>query len=186
MKGNPFLAYRQQEARINAVPDIERVVVGISGLSAARGDVTLITYSLGSCVGICMYDKPAKIGALAHCLLPSSADAAKNAQRVITGSELGKYIDVAIDKMLQLMLEMGADRKRITAELFGGAEMFNFGRYELPNIGKMNVAAAHKKLCASAIPITRSEVGGDSARTILFNVGNGDVQVRVTPKTLKS
>ena len=31
--------------------------IGISDLNVAKDDDTLVTYALGSCVGICLYDK---------------------------------------------------------------------------------------------------------------------------------
>ena len=55
----------------------KNIVVGISELAVAQVPDILVTYALGSCVGICLYDPVARIGGLSHILLPSSLAAVK-------------------------------------------------------------------------------------------------------------
>ena len=48
------------------------IKVGISDLNVARSPDIVMTYALGSCVGICLYDRGKKIAGLSHIMLPDS------------------------------------------------------------------------------------------------------------------
>ena len=50
-----------------------RIVVDVSDakISADPGDV-LATYSLGSCIGLCLYEPKARVGGMLHFQLPDS------------------------------------------------------------------------------------------------------------------
>ena len=48
------------------------ITVGISDLNIAKAPDILVTYALGSCVGICLYDPMVKLAGLSHIMLPSS------------------------------------------------------------------------------------------------------------------
>ena len=65
------------------------IKVGISDLNIARSPDVLVTFALGSCVGICLYDRIKKIAGLSHIMLPSS-----NAQR--DPKQAYRFADTAI------------------------------------------------------------------------------------------
>ncbi|MDR0984329.1 MAG: chemotaxis protein CheD, partial [Ruminococcus sp.] len=55
------------------------ITVGISDLNIAKPPDTLVTYALGSCIGICLIDRNHRLGGMAHIMLPTSKEASANA-----------------------------------------------------------------------------------------------------------
>ena len=51
--------------------------VGIADMKITRQEGTLITYALGSCIGISFYDPGIKLAALLHIMLPESKNPAE-------------------------------------------------------------------------------------------------------------
>jgi len=145
------------------VPQI--IEVGTADLAVAGPGYTLTTGGVGSCVVVCLYDETHKIGALCHIMLPEHP----------AGSELNplRFADTAIPLALEKLAEMGADTSQLTAELFGGASMFqNLGVF-VNHIGEQNIAAVQRILGGHNIPITRMDVGGTSGRSVQFPIDAG-------------
>ncbi len=148
---------------------MEKIIVGIAGLAVAHNPAVLVTIGLGSCVGISFIDPVAKVGALAHIVLPSIKDSRNNDTPL-------KFADSAIEMAVEKMLERGCLKNRIRSKLAGGASMFSFG--ESMNIGDKNIEAVTKKLDEMKIPILAMDTGGNYGRTIEFYVETGVMSVR--------
>ncbi|UCF05515.1 MAG: chemotaxis protein CheD [bacterium] len=133
----------------------------------------MVTMALGSCLGIVLYDGEIKVGAMAHVMHPYR-DGVKN------NSNKAKFVDSAIAVMLGKMQKRGARRKRIIAKIFGGACMFDHvvNNREVLQIGDKNVKAARDVLEQLDIAIAGESVGGNTGRTICFNLADGTVVVR--------
>ncbi|MCL2107889.1 MAG: chemotaxis protein CheD [Oscillospiraceae bacterium] len=153
--------------------------VGISDWKVGKGEGMIVTYALGSCVGICLYDKSAKIGGLSHIMLPDSKSVTAGA-----ANNRMKFADTAIPDMLSKMLTMGAVKARITAKIAGGAHMFPTSNEKF-NIGDRNVAAVKSTLASLKIPITAQDCGENYGRTVFFNVVDGVMEVKSTTKGVK-
>ena len=149
------------------------VTVGISDLNVVKAPDTLVTYALGSCVGICMYDPVTKVAGLSHIMLPSSS---------LTGSDpkqAMRFANTAIPMLLKKMESAGAQRPRIKAKIAGGAQMFSStGNSAISNIGQRNIESVHMQLKKYGIPLLKEDVGGSIARTLLFDVSNGLACIR--------
>ena len=160
----------------------EQINVGISRLAVAKGEIVLAACSLGSCLGLCLYDKTARVGGLAHCLLP--ARPALYRSQAEEGWEPAKYVRQALDELVRLMEAQGAARGRLIAKLFGGAQMFTFGSpvgkegMGVEQIGRLNGESAYKCLQERGIPVAASDLGGNSARSIYFHLDSGRVEVK--------
>ena len=94
------------------------IKIGISDLNVARSPDVLMTYALGSCVGICLYDRAKKIGGLSHIMLPDSSASHGAAQPY-------RFADTAIPILVQKMVLLGANKRALTAKIAGGARMFS-------------------------------------------------------------
>ncbi|SDN19498.1 chemotaxis protein CheD [Acetanaerobacterium elongatum] len=152
------------------------VTVGISDMNVVNKPDRLITYALGSCVGICLFDVKVGVGGMAHIMLPSSTECVQNDNKM-------KFADTAIVLLIRRMEQAGASKARMTAKIAGGAQMFKMdGTYGLNdnimNIGKRNVAAVKKALADANIRIVAEDVGLNYGRTVEFDVQSGIMTVR--------
>lgn len=142
-----------------------KITIGIADMKMAQTSGMLITYALGSCVGICLYDQKIKLGALVHIMLPLNMEPGRK--------NTMKYADTGIRETLKMMEAQGASRSRITAKIAGGAKMFEIKGGSLSNIGQRNIESVHNTLKREGIKLLQEDVGGTVARTLLFDVGTG-------------
>lgn len=143
----------------------DKLIIGIADMKMAKGEGMLVTYALGSCIGICLHDPMLKLGALVHIMLPVNMEAGRKTPM--------KYADTGIRETLRLMESKGASRSRITAKIAGGAKMFEVGSSSLGNIGQRNIESVHLNLKKEGIRLLKEDVGGTVARTLLFDVNSG-------------
>jgi chemotaxis protein CheD len=149
-----------------------RVLVGISELEVARAPATLSALGLGSCVAIILHDAEAKIGGLAHVLLPTAAVGRRNKDLP------GRYAPSAVEALLARLRALGASTPRLTARLVGGASMF--AGLQPPGtiqMGERNVHAAREALHRHGIRLIGEIVGGDYGRSVELDVESGTVRV---------
>ena len=147
------------------------ILVRVADLRSAGGDAVLATVGLGSCVAIILHDPVARVGGLAHVLLPS-----RSLSR--SGDNPGRFPQTAIPALLEEMLALGADRRRLVARLAGGASMFaNLVPAGSMQMGDRNVIAVREVLSQLAIPIVAEAVGGNRGRSVWFHVAEGRVVV---------
>ncbi len=153
------------------------IVIGISDLNVAKSGDVLVTYALGSCVGICLYDPVAKIAGLSHIMLPTISDFPN------TTTAREKYADTALELLLQRMASIGATKARIRAKIAGGAQMFAaVNNSTLSSIGERNVIAVKKELLRLRIPIVAEDTGKNYGRTVFFDSVEGNMRVKSVNK----
>ena len=147
-----------------------RVTIGIADLQLLQREGTLITYALGSCIGICLYDPAIKLGALLHIMLPLNMEAGRKNPL--------KYADTGMVEMLRQLEAKGANRARLVAKIAGGAKMFEVSGGALGNIGQRNIESVRIQLKKHGIRLQKEDVGGTVALTMLMDVATGTVSVR--------
>lgn len=147
-----------------------KITIGIADMKMAQHNGMLVTYALGSCIGICLYDQRVKLGALIHIMLPLNMEPGRK--------NTMKYADTGIRETLKMMEAKGASRSRITAKIAGGAKMFEVSGGSLGNIGQRNIDSVHMNLKKEGIHLLKEDVGGSVARTLLFDVSTGLACVR--------
>ena len=149
----------------------KKTVIGIADMKMAQHGETLITYALGSCIGICFFDPKIKLAALVHIMLPLNMEAGRKNPM--------KYADTGIRETLKAMEARGALRARITAKAAGGAKMFETaGGDSLGNIGQRNIESVHMILKMERIRLIAEDLGGSVARTLLFDSVTGEATIR--------
>lgn len=152
--------------------------MGIADGKTVKNSGKLVSYALGSCVGICLYDPLVKIAGMAHILLPYQSDA-------VNQNNVYKFADTGVLSLIQEMESLGGQRSRMTAKLAGGAEMFQHAGAHM-KIGKRNINAAKEALCRAGIPIAAEDTGAHHGRTICFSAETGELEVkRVGGKILR-
>ncbi len=143
---------------------------------AVASDGLITTIGLGSCVAIVLYDAVARVGGLAHVLLPSESMSRDR-------SNPAKFPATAVPLMLDEMRKIGAVSTRVRAKIAGGASMFgNFTATGGINIGERNVAAVRDVLAARGIDIVGEDTGSDYGRSVYFHLADGRVEVRSVRK----
>ena len=130
--------------------------------SAQASEVTTI---LGSCVAVCLWDRTLSIGGINHYMLPTW-----------NGMELAspKYGNIAIDRLVEKMIQLGSNQSNLVAKVFGGGEVIAFSS-NIMHIGQRNVMVAEEMLAEKNIPIIGRSTGGNNGRKIIFNTKTGEV-----------
>ncbi len=145
------------------------VTVGVGDLKIAQSPKVIKT-SLGSCVGVVLYDKVQKIGGMLHLMLPSC-----NGRE----GKPSKYADTGIPLLLDLMINKAKSNKNaLTAKIFGGAKMFSVSS-DIFDIGKSNIIETQKILGQFGINIVASRLGGTKGHQITLETETGIVQSRI-------
>ena len=149
------------------------IKVGMGDLKVGKAPGQIITLGLGSCVGITMYDKVAKVGGMLHAMLPNSA-------RVLNNSNKSKFVDTGIVELLTALEREGASLNRLEVKLVGGATMFtNIADTAsgVLQIGDNNVKASKEWLAKFGLRILAEETGENFGRTIVLDLESGSVRI---------
>jgi len=159
--------------------DIDVIKVGMADLNVVKDPHILTTLGLGSCVGIALYDSVTKVGGLAHIMLPDS-------KQIKNNSNLAKFADTGIVKLIEDMVRIGARGNRLVAKIAGGAHMFEFKNMDdMMRIGTRNIAAVTQILEELTIPILASDTGSNYGRTIELHTRTGILLVRTIGHGIK-
>ena len=159
---------------------IDKVVVGISDINVVTKPGVLISYALGSCVGICLYDSIKGIAGMSHVLLPDSKMCPRD-------RNIMKFADTAINELIIRMQSQGAAKHRLTAKIAGGAQLFgNAATGSILRIGDRNVEAVKEHLDRYKIRIISEDTGLNYGRTVEFNSSDGVVIISSALKGTKS
>lgn len=149
-------------------------VVDISEFTVSDNpDALLVTYSLGSCMGLAVYDPVAMIGGLIHCLLPLSRLKPEEA-----GIRPAKFVDTGVPAMLDMMLSMGAAKNRLVLKAAGCGQLLNSN--DIFQVGKENYQILKKLLAKNCLSLTAEHVGGMLSRTMRLHIRTGDVTVHAS------
>jgi len=136
-----------------------------------REDDILVTYSLGSCVGLSLHDPVSRVGGLIHCMLPlSRIDAAKAKANPFM------FTDSGVQALLQEIFNLGGERKRLVAKVAGAASLLD--EKGLFKIGERNYTVLRKVLWKNNILIAGEDVGGTRARTMYLYMATGKTTVK--------
>jgi chemotaxis protein CheD len=147
-------------------------MVAVADWAADRGDVVLVTLGLGSCVAVALYDAEARVGGLAHILLPSQSLARDR-------DKPAKFPETAVPFLVERMSELGAVPHRLRARLVGGASMFTGTTSgSVASVGERNVQATQQVLDRAGIPVVADDTGRDYGRSVYFFLETGRVEVR--------
>ena len=153
------------------------VIVGIAQGAVVAKPRELVSYALGSCVGVCLYDRNSNIAGMAHILLPSYKDARDQTNPY-------KFADTGCARLLREMLAAGASRQSVTAKIVGGAKMFcTDGKTE--GIGERTVKAVREALGRLGLSLIAEDTGADYGRTVVLDSASGIVTVKSVKHGMK-
>lgn len=147
-------------------------IVGISDCQISNDPGTsLVTYALGSCIGLTIYDPLAQVGGMLHFMLPESE---LHKGKAIENPFV--FADSGIPLLFKRAYQLGAEKKRLVVRAAGGAQVMS--DQEVFNIGKRNYLALRKILWKAGVMIHAEAVGGTISRTVRLEIGNGRLTIR--------
>jgi chemotaxis protein CheD len=138
-------------------------------------DEVLITYSLGSCLGVIIYDPIVKVAGMLHSMLPLS----KIDPHKATVSPY-MFVDTGIPLLFRQAYSLGAEKNNIIVKAVGCSSLLDEKGFF--KIGERNFTVLRKLLWKNNILIEKQDIGGSMSRTVSIIVGNGDVKIKSAGK----
>ncbi|MDX2019089.1 MAG: CheR family methyltransferase [Deltaproteobacteria bacterium] len=161
---------RKQSATV--MPKRRRIVVGDV---FASHEPTLVSTVLGSCVAACLYDPHARLGGMNHFLLPATLDEGPVATR------FGVH---AMERLINDLLNLGANRKRLKAKVFGACRVLAGGA---GGVQLRNAEFIRSFLKKEGIPIEAERLGTERPLEVQFRTDTGQAFIKpLAPSTQQS
>ena len=147
-------------------------VIGISDMmvSNSTGE-TLITYSLGSCLGVVIYDPVAKVAGLLHSMLPLSKIDPQKAK-----ASPYMFVDTGVPLLFKEAFKLGAEKQRLVVKAVGCSSLLDEKGFF--KIGERNFTVLRKLLWKNNILIEKQDIGGNCSRTVKISVEHGGVVIK--------
>ncbi len=151
-----------------------KIIVGIADMQVSNElEAVLITYSLGSCIGVSLYDPVVKVGGLLHFMLPESKIDPAKAQK-----NPSMFADTGIPLLFRETYKFGAEKRRLLVKIAGGSQILDdFGYF---NIGRRNYLALRKILWMNNVLIHSEDIGGNVNRTLSVELSSGKVWIKTS------
>jgi chemotaxis protein CheD len=147
-------------------------VVGISDMMVSKDvDETLITYSLGSSLGVVIYEPVVRIAGLLHSILPLSKMDSQNATRFPY-----IFVDTGVDHLFKEAAKLGAEKKRLLVSAVGCSSLMD--EKVFLKIGERNITVLKKFLWKNNILLDKQDIGGDLSKTVKISVIDGNITVK--------
>jgi chemotaxis protein CheD len=151
---------------------MNRVVVDIAEyVVSANPEDRLITYALGSCIAVILYDPVRVAGGMIHYMLPMSSTNPEKAK-----TKPCMFADTGVPVLFHAMYDLGCDRSRLLVKVAGGGQLYDDqGTFE---IGKRNITVLRRMLWKTNLLITNEDVGGSRSRTVSLDIDTGRCLVK--------
>jgi chemotaxis protein methyltransferase CheR len=167
------LAAPSPRASAPARDGFEQVVINVGEMHTSDRPVEIKTL-LGSCVAACLYDPVTGIGGMNHFLLPDSSDA---------GGDTARFGVHAMEMLINALMKLGADRRRLEGKLFGGGNVLG-SVSRRPTVGERNAEFAREFLRKEGIVLRGERLQSDCGTEVRFWPHVGRVFIRDIATTL--
>ena len=155
------------------------IIVSIADLKLSNNpNDVLVTFALGSCIGISIYDPGIKIGGLLHYMLPDSTLNAQKAQ-----GHPAMFADTGIPLLFKSCYQLGAEKKRLIVKVAGGASILDDTKFF--RIGQKNITAMRKIFWKNNVMIEAEDTGLNYNRTMVLDLATGKVTIKSSAGTIK-
>ncbi|HVX65298.1 MAG TPA: chemotaxis protein CheD [Bryobacteraceae bacterium] len=166
---------------MDAVPvDLPRVHLSAAEVCLARTP-TVIETVLGSCVAVVLFNPRFRMGAMCHGALPRCPECFIRESDVRRGL---RYVDFAIEHLVERFARLGIMPSELVVKLFGGADMLKvFSARAVATVGQQNCTVALETLARLGMAPVRSDLGGRQGRVVYFRTDTGEVLLRRLPRS---
>lgn len=150
------------------------ILVGVADMKISNDpDSVLVTHSLGSCIGVAVYDQAVHAGGLLHFMLPDSSINPVKAQQ-----NPCMFADSGIPLLFKTLYQLGGKKQRMRVIVVGGAHVNDQEAFF--NIGKRNYLAVRKIFWKNNVIIDYQHVGGNGSRTLKLAIKDGRTRLKVS------
>lgn len=148
-----------------------KIVVGVADCAVSDNpEAEIITYALGSCIGVTAYDPVAKIGGMLHFMLPTAFDEQKGTEKP------AMFGDTGVPLLFRSLYALGAEKDRLIVCAAGGAEVLDDNGHF--RVGPRNRTILRKLFWKNNILLSADETGGNISRTVRISLADGNITVR--------
>jgi chemotaxis protein CheD len=150
------------------------ITVGVGDLQVSN-DVSsvLVTYGLGSCIAVLVFDPVRHVAGMVHYMLPLASITPDKAKE-----RPAMFGDTGVPLLFNRMTGLGSKKSDWVVKVVGGASIQDDNKtFE---IGKRNYVILRKLLWAAGVAIRAESVGGGLSRTCRLFVGDGRATVRAS------
>lgn len=149
------------------------MIIGIAEMGVSDDpSIQIVTYSLGSCLGIAVYDPAVRVGGMLHAMLPTYG---KDLEKARATPHM--FVDSGVSALFRAAYKLGAAKKRMIVKVAGGAELLDYDSFF--GIGRRNYEVLVETLQRNGVGISGSAVGGNVSRTMRLDMATGSVTVSI-------
>jgi chemotaxis protein CheD len=157
-----------------ATADARVVTVGMADMIISRDPGEhLVTYALGSCLGVSVHDPVVGVGGLLHVMLPSGALDPDRARR-----NPFMFVDTGVPELFRACYRAGAARERMVIKVAGASGGLMDQADDHFQVGRRNMLTLRKLLWKNGIILRAEDVGGHlTSRTMTLEIATGSVRI---------
>jgi len=150
------------------------VTVGVGDLQVSNDPASvLVTYGLGSCIAVLVFDPIRQVAGMVHYMLPLSQITPEKAKE-----RPAMFGDTGVPLLFRKMTELASRKTDWVVKVVGGASIQDDNKtFE---IGKRNYVILRKLLWSAGLAIRAESVGGGLSRTARLAVADGRVTIRAS------
>lgn len=129
---------------------------------------TLITQSLGSCIGVSVYDRESHVGGMMQSMLPNSL-----IHRTHSNHRPYMFVDTGLPALLDAVYALGGVKERLVVTIAGGAQFLSSS--PVLNVGGRTASSVQDRLREAGIESHMVECGGQYCRTLTLDIASGSL-----------
>ena len=159
--------------------DPNKLVVSVADMVVSNNpDDVILTFALGSCLGLVIYDPVAKVGGMLHAMLPDSSIHREHEGPI----NPYKFVNTGIPVLFKEAYKLGAEKKKMQVKMTGCSQLMDDNGFF--NIGKRNYAAARKILWKNNVMIDAEFCDSAKSVTLMLEIATGNVTMKIQNKVI--
>ncbi len=154
---------------------MNRIIVGVGDMAVSNDpEDVIVTFALGSCLGVVIYDPLAKVGGMLHAMLPDSSIARKKNEEF----NPYKFVNTGIPLLFKEAYKLGAKKSKLQVKMAGCSRILDNSNFF--NIGKRNYAAARKLFWKNNVMLEAEYCDHSGSITLYLDIKTGEVTMKIS------
>jgi len=159
---------RRFDSRVNSI-----VATLLPGDYFVATEGELISTVLGSCVSACIRDRRLCFGGMNHFMLPID-ESEGNSAWGSSASSSTRFGNVAMERLINEMLKLGANRTDLEVKLVGGGKVLD----AMTDIGARNIKFVREYVKAEGFSVLGEDLGDVYPRRVMYHPQTGSARVK--------